>query len=128
MQSKRSSLSKQKGFTLLEVLIAFSILATLLTVIIQSQSETIFFLQKTSKMEKVRKEVVNRLLAIERGGSTIEEGSGDFEEEHPLEGDRWILSKSSKLINNLLPMEEIKYTIVWTTNSQKQSFSAVLLR
>ncbi len=128
MHSKRSSLPKKKGFTLLEVLIAFSILATLLTVIIQSQSETIFFLEKTSKMEKVRKEVANRLLAIERGGSTIEEGNGNFDEDHPLEGDRWILSKSSKLINNLLPMEEIKYTIVWTTNKQKQSFSAVLLR
>lgn len=128
METPRQARTKRKGFTLLEVLVSFSILATLLTVIIQSQSETIFFLEKTAKMEKVQKEVINQLLAIERGAIEIEEGNGTFQEDHPLRGDRWFLSKNNKLINGLLPMEEIKYTITWTDHKQKRSFSAVLLR
>ncbi len=118
----------RSGFTLLEVLISFSILATLLTVVIQSQSETIFFLEKTSKLERVQKEVINHLLAIERGATEVEESNGIFQEEHPLEGDQWFLSTNSKLINNMIPIEEIQYRIIWKIDKKEHSYSAVLLR
>jgi len=121
-------ISPRKGFTLLEVLVSFSILSILLTVIIQSQSETIFFLHKTKKLELVQNEVINKLLAIERGAENVQEDSGEFQAGHPLAGDQWHLTIEKKLVLNLVPMEEVKYRITWKIKTQQLSFESTILR
>ena len=135
MDTNNSQATISWGFTLLEVMVALSILATLLTVIIQSQSETILFLEKTTRLEKARREVTRRLLVIERGGKAS--GEGTFSDDHPLAGEHWKITKKRKLINiprlkelaNLLPsLEEIKYEVILGSGDEKQSFSDVLLR
>ncbi|PCI29588.1 MAG: hypothetical protein COB67_03690 [SAR324 cluster bacterium] len=116
------------GFTLLEVLVSFALLSLLLTVLIQSQSNAIFFLEKTQKLERVQKEVANKLLTIERSSTPVEASNGTFQEEHPLAGDQWQLTKEIKSINGLLPMEEVKYRIIWQQNKHTQSFESSILR
>ena len=70
---------KLKGFTLLEVLISFAILASILAVVIQSQSDMVFFLKKTEKLDTVQSIVINELLKLERESSNnISASSGTF--------------------------------------------------
>jgi len=84
-------LKNKAGFTLLEVLIAFALLATLLTVIIQTQAETAFFLEKTGKQQLVQRVVMNELSKAERecGTSMPAADDGKFSEDHELAGDHW---------------------------------------
>lgn len=116
------------GFTLLETLVAFSLLASLLAVIIQSQGETAFFLEKTKKLSLVQKEVINELLRIERiySNETVSAESGTFEEGHPLAGDIWQREIIQEDFIGLVPLTRITYRIIWTDYQGRgeQSFEA----
>ncbi len=124
---------KNRGFTLLEVLIAFSLLATLLTVIIQSQAQTAFFLEKTGKLSRVQKEVINALLRSERYYSTEEVSTteGVFPDDHQLAGDRWqkevVLEDFSEMLP--IPVTKITYRIIWNVgkNDREQYFESSIL-
>jgi len=123
-----TSLQKCHGFTLLEVLVAFSLLAILLTVIIQSQGETAFFIEKTRKLSLVQKEVINELLKIERnlGSASIDTGSGTFPKDHVLAGDIWQKEEVNENFMGFIPIKRITYRVSWETIKGKgeQSFEA----
>ncbi len=106
---------KNRGFTLLEVLVAFSLLAVLLTVIIQSQGETAFFIEKTRKLSRVQNEVINELLRIERALNTEKTSAqtGVFAEDHRLAGDAWQKEVVSETFMGFVPVKKITYRISW---------------
>ncbi|MDT8446025.1 MAG: prepilin-type N-terminal cleavage/methylation domain-containing protein [bacterium] len=79
------------GFTLLEVLVSFAILSGLLALLLQSQGEAIFFMQRTAQLEQVQQEAQVRLLEVERLGKLPEPAEGTFPEGHYLAGGRWAL-------------------------------------
>lgn len=124
-------LRRSEGFTLLEVLIAFSLLATLLTVIIQSQGETAYFLEKTRKLSLVQKEVINELLRIERqySSSAVLAETGVFEEGHVLAGDQWEREITQEIFMGIVPVNRITYRITWFPRDGKgeQRFEASIL-
>ena len=124
-------MNKHLGFTLLEVLVAFSILAVLLTVLMQSQAETTYFLKKTRKLDLVQKEVINKLLSIERTLSkgTIEAANGKFEEDHVLAGDRWELEVVQEDFMSIVPVMKITYRVYWTPaeGKEEQSFESSII-
>lgn len=105
----------RSGFTLLEVLVAFALLATLLTVIIQSQAETAFFLEKTGKQQLVQKIVMNELSAVERScvASFPTPGNGEFDQAHELAGDSWQREVASEMFMGMIPFTRITYRISW---------------
>ena len=119
---------KTSGFTLLEVLVAFSLLAMLLTVIIQSQGETAFFIEKTQKLSLVQKEVINELLKVERSldAASIETGSGTFPKEHALAGDHWEKEVVEENFMGFIPVKKITYRVSWESfkSGEEQSFEA----
>ena len=119
---------QNKGFTLLEVLVAFSLLATMLTVIIQSQGETAFFLEKTKKLSRVQKVVINELLRIEReySAASLTSENGTFEADHDLAGDQWQREVTPETFMGLVPVNKITYRIVWIPQhgKEEQSFEA----
>jgi prepilin-type N-terminal cleavage/methylation domain-containing protein len=125
------SLQKVDGFTLLEVLVAFSLLAILLTVIIQSQGETVYFLEKTHKLSIVQKEVINELLKTERlySKETISAGDGVFDDDHVLAGDRWQREVTQEDFMGIVPVMKITYRIYWRpkVDAEEQSFEASIL-
>ena len=125
------SLQKIKGFTLLEVLVAFSLLTILLTVIIQSQGETVYFLEKTRKLSIVQKEVINELLKTERlySNEPISAGDGVFPEDHILAGDRWQREVTKEDFMGIVPVMKITYRIYWRPkkDAEEQFFEASVL-
>ena len=123
--------SRSNGFTLLEILVAFALLALLLSVIIQSQAETAYFLEKTAKLSLVQQEVINELLKIERNYSdeSIETSEGTFPDEHVLAGDTWIKEAVQEDFFGLVPVMKIKYRVTWKTanNEQEQYFESSII-
>lgn len=119
------------GFTLLEVLVAFSLLALLLTVIIQTQGETVYFLEKTEKLSRVQREVINELLKLERSYARqeISNEEGVFPVDHPLAGDRWQREVTREDFMGIAPVMKIRYRILWTPNrgQEEQQFEAYIL-
>ncbi|MBU3915157.1 prepilin-type N-terminal cleavage/methylation domain-containing protein [bacterium] len=125
MKSPTNTLKCSTGFTLLEVLVAFSLLAILLTVIIQSQGETAFFLEKTGKLALVQKEVINELSRIERiySSEAITASEGTFEEGHVLAGDKWQKEIVQEDFLGLIPVLRITYRIIWIpVKGQKEQY------
>ncbi|OGG97016.1 MAG: hypothetical protein A2527_02865 [Candidatus Lambdaproteobacteria bacterium RIFOXYD2_FULL_50_16] len=117
---------KRPGFTLLEVLVSFALLAGLLTLIFQSQTEGIFFLAKTARLEIVQKEAMNRLMGLERAGEMPNPASGRFETGHPLEGGRWeIVQEQEDFLG--YPIGKITCHIFYLENEQEREFSASIL-
>lgn len=111
----RQQLETNSGFTLLEVLVAFSLLAILLTVIIQSQAETAYFLEKTGKLQLVQRVVMNDLSAAERRCASTLPGAGDgvFDSEHELAGDRWQREIAGELFMGMVPFTRVTYRVRW---------------
>lgn len=122
---------KRNGFTLLEVLVAFSILSILFAVIIQSQADTIFFLEKTNRMAIVQKQVMNELLIIERNLSAqkISFETGTFPEDHILHGSQWQKRVEVEDFLGITKVSKITYKIIWTEGNDKieRSFESSIL-
>ncbi len=131
MKSANYKRKHSPGFTLLEVLVAFSLLAVLLTVIIQSQGETAFFLEKTGKLALVQKEVINELLRIERNysGEAITAEEGTFEEGHLLAGDKWQKEILQEDFMGFIPVLRITYRILWipAKGQKEQHFESSII-
>lgn len=120
-----------KGFTLLEVLVAFSLLSILFAVIIQSQADTIFFLEKTNRMTIVQKQVMNELLIIERNLSAqkISSETGTFPEDHILHGSHWQKKVEVEDFLGITKVSKITYKIIWTegNDNMERSFESSIL-
>ena len=120
----------RKGFTLLEVLVAFSLLSILFAVIIQSQADTIFFLEKTGRLALVQKEVLNQLLKIERNLSaqSISSETGSFPEDHVLHGSQWEKKVVIEDFMKITKVKKITYKITWTEGKDKikRSFESAI--
>jgi hypothetical protein len=103
----------------------------MLAVIIQSQGETVYFLEKTRKLSLVQKEVINELLKTERlySEESISAGEGVFPEDHVLAGDRWERVVTKEDFMGIVPVMKISYRVFWRpkTDSEEQSFEASIL-
>lgn len=115
----------------MEVLVAFSLLAILLTVIIQSQGEMTFFLEKTQTLSKVQKAVVNELQKIEREYkfNPVQDAEGIYPEDHPLAGKKWERRVIQEDFMGLAPVLKITHRIYWSPASggDEQYFEASIL-
>jgi len=114
-------IEKGRGFTLLEVLVAFSILSILFAVIIQSQADTVFFLEKTDRLSVVQKEVMNELLKIERDfkGQVLSSETGTFPEEHVLQGSQWKKDVIVEDFMGIIKVKKITFRITWKEGKEK---------
>lgn len=111
------------GFTLLEVLISFAVLASILAVIIQSQSEMVFFLQKTDKLNTAQSVVIHELQKLElKPKNEIASATGIFPENHPMAGDKWTIQLFPEKFINLIPILKITYQVTWMKNKKPQTY------
>ena len=121
------SVRETPGFTLMELLVSFSILSLLLVLIIQTNSETVFFLQRTSRLDEVQKIVINELLKIERGVEKEEiedRETGVYPQEHPLAGAYWTRTDEMEEIFGTFKVARIKFRITWQQGEEEQYFES----
>lgn len=118
------------GFTLIEVLVAFAILSTLLVVILQSYSDTSFFLQKTRLRETAQGITHFELFNIERLGLTTEiQKEGKFPEDHQLAGGSWKIIETKETFMELIPVTKVTYQITWQNGIYSNTYeSSILLK
>ena len=122
--SKQSiSHKKPKAFTILEVLVALSILTVMLIAIYQSFSTSIFILSSTTNLWRSMTHSQNELLKWERSVSApISVAQGEFEEDHPMWGFRW-----ERKINDISPLpgiqvRKVAYRLMWNEGKNEYSY------
>lgn len=115
------SINERKGFTLLEVLVAFSLLSILFAVLIQSQADSIYFLEKSGRLAVAQKEVMNELLKIERNlsGQGISSEQGTFPEDHVLPSSEWKKEVVVEDLMGIIKIKKITYRISWTEGKEQ---------
>ena len=117
-----------KGFTLIEVLVAFAILSSLLVVILQSYSDTSSFLQRTHLREIAQKNTYYELFKIEREGlNSLTARSGQFPEEHELAGGNWKIIESKEKFMEIIPVTKLTYKITWQNGIYSNSYESSIL-
>ena len=116
----------KKGFTILEVLISFSILVLTLMALYQSFSTSIFILSSTNNLWKAISFAQNELLKSERAtvSPPVSISQGEFESESGMSGFRW-----NKFVKDTKPfpgveIRQINYQLLWNEGKHVYTYDA----
>ena len=117
---------KNKGFTILEVLISISILLITLMALYQSFSTSIFILSSTNNLWKATSFAQNELLKTERAtvSPPVSINQGEFEPESEMSGFRW-----KKFVRDTIPfpgiqIRQINYQLLWNEGKHVYTYDA----
>ena len=119
---------QKKGFTILEVLISFSILALTLMALYQSFSTSIFILSSTNNLWKAISFAQNELLKSERAtvSPSVSINQGEFESESGMSGFRW-----KRFVRDTKPfpgieIRQINYQLLWNEGKHVYTYDAYI--
>ena len=118
----------RSAFTVLEVLIAFSILSLTLMAIYQSLSSSLFVLQSTDNIWKAIAETQKELLRWERSKTPppVSITQGSFENEEKFLGGYWKLNIEDQLPLPGIPVRRVNYEITWREGEREFRYSSDL--
>jgi len=109
--------SIRKGFTLIEIMIAISIISIALVVVSEFQAKTINLTRETINLSLATLLLQERIAAFESGLSSEEE-EGDFEQDYP--GFTWkkeVIETKNPYLNKMI------MTIKWSEGTQERDLS-----
>ncbi len=116
----------QRAFTVLEVLVALSILVLSLMALYQSFSTSIFVLSSTNNLWKAMSHAQNQLLQEERKTflTPVSFNEGEFDENEEMNGFRW-----KKTVRNVMPLpgiqvRQINYQLLWSEGKHEYTYDA----
>ncbi|MGK5091435.1 prepilin-type N-terminal cleavage/methylation domain-containing protein [Deltaproteobacteria bacterium TL4] len=124
---KKKLSNKKNGFSVLEVLVALSIMTVMLVAIYQSFATTVFMIASTNNLWRSMVYSQNELLRWERSVSVpVSVAQGEFEEDHELSGFRW-----QREISDIAPLpgitvRKVSYELNWDEGKNKYSYSAAI--
>ena len=116
---------QKKGCTILEVLVAMSILTIALVTIYQSFATSLFLTASTSNLWKAMIFSQTQLLANERETSNpVSFNQGSFRDPDPMDGYRW-----KKEVKDVMPfpgirVRKITYELRWDEGDTEFSYSS----
>ncbi len=113
------------GFTLLEVMVAMSILTLALLSLYQSFSSSLFVLTSTQNLWEAMKYSQNELVRWERSVSApVSIAQGEFDGDHPLAGSRWTREISDVMPLPGIVVRKVALEIKWREQNSDYSYNA----
>ena len=121
-------MKRKFAFTVMEVLIALSILSIILMAIYQSFSSSLFVLHSTNTLWKAMAETQKELLRWERSKNPppVSITQGSFSEEDEFARGRWKLDIQDTLPLPGIPVRRVNYEITWTEGDREFRYSSDL--
>ena len=118
----------RSAFTVLEVLIALSILSLTLMAIYQSLSSSLFVLQSTNNLWKAMAETQKQLLYWEHSNQppSVQISQGTFQEQDFLPSAQWKLEVQDILPLPGIPIRQVNYEITWSEGEREFRYSSDL--
>ena len=118
----------KSAFSVLEVLIALSILSITLMAVYQSFASSIFVLQSTKILWKVMSETQKELLRWERSKTSppVSVSQGSVEEDLGFLDGRWKLDIEDNLPLPGIKVRRINYEITWMEGEREYRYSSDL--
>ncbi len=119
---------KRPAFSVLEVLVALSILSVMLIAIYKSYSSSLFVLNSTSNLWKAMAESQQELLRWERSKHPppVSVTQGVFTVQQAFPGGRWKLDVQDTMPLPGIPVRRVNYEISWSEGEREYSYSADL--
>ena len=116
----------KKGFTVLEVLVALSILVLTLMALYQSFSTSIYVLSSTTNLWKAMSYAQNELLKSERSNSAppVSFSKGVFELEHAMYGFAWEKNVSDTTPLPGIIVRQVNYQLLWNKGKNTYTYDA----
>ena len=116
------------AFTVLEVLIALSILSITLMAIYVSFSSSLFVLHSTNTLWKAMDNTQKELLKWERSKKPppVSITQGSFNEEDDFAGARWKLDIQDTFPLPGIPVRRVNYEITWSEGEREYHYSSDL--
>ena len=125
MHDPQKEMESTNGFSLLEVLIALSILTVVLITIYQSFTSSVFLLSSTKNLWNTMIYTQNELTRWERSVyAPISIVQGTFEEKHELAGFNWMREISDVSPFPGVIVRKVEYEIQWQEGGQDYSYNA----
>ena len=118
----------KSAFSVLEVLIALSILSITLMAVYQSFASSLFVLQSTKTLWKAMAETQKELLRWERSKNPppISVSQGNVEDEVGVFDGRWKLDIEDKLPLPGIKVRRVNYEITWREGEHEYRYSSDL--
>ncbi|MBL0691686.1 MAG: prepilin-type N-terminal cleavage/methylation domain-containing protein [SAR324 cluster bacterium] len=120
----------QLGFSLIEVVVSFAILAGLGVSLIQSQMNTSRVLYNAQSRDMAWEIIHAKLQEIERNPDLAQSSlkNQKFNEDHPLYPGHWsIILTTTKSVFSLAQMQKVTYKIDWKQNGNDRVVSDFIL-
>ena len=118
----------KSAFSVLEVLIALSILSITLMAVYQSFASSLFVLQSTKTLWKAMAETQKELLRWERSKNPppVSVSQGNVEDEVGVFDGRWKLDIKDKLPLPGIKVRRVNYEITWMEGEREYRYSSDL--
>lgn len=117
---------KRRGFTLIEVMVAMTILVVSITALYESYANTLTLLSSNDKLWKSMIFAQNELISWERAESApVSVTSTAFTPPHPLAGFKWLRNITDETILGAT-VRMVKYKMNWQDGNILRSYEAAI--
>lgn len=111
------------GFTLMEILVALTVLSLTLTSIYQSFGNTVFIQQATQGLWKAMVFTGGELARLERGSTLqVEVRQGEYPKSHPMSGFRWLREVADEEPFPGVRVRKVTFELSWGTATGRQTY------
>ena len=115
--------SGRSGFTLMEILVALTVLSLTLMSIYQSFANTVFIHQATQGLWKAMVFTGGELAKLERGPTLqVEVRQGEYPESHPMAGFRWLREVADEEPFPGVRVRKVIFELSWGTATGRQTY------